>query len=196
MERILFLIVGLCFIFSCQRNVKEFDYLLEPQISPKPAQKMLVVEIKGDPNTVGKDAFGQLFKTFFAIKRYHKNLKVNPPRTRWPLSVDVPMDEWIGVYALPLNDEVDNLPQSPKVSPNARIDTWYGGDVVEILHIGAYEDETPTIDRLKTFIEEQGYVISSDHEEEYLKGPGMLLKGNPKKYRTVIRYEISRNVSE
>ncbi|MDO9548338.1 MAG: GyrI-like domain-containing protein [Candidatus Marinimicrobia bacterium] len=196
MKQVLIIFMMILLLFACQRDLSEFDYLLEPQISQKPAQKMLVVEVKGDPNMVGKDAFGQLFKTFFAIKRDYKDLKVKPPRARWPLSVDILTDEWIGVYALPLSDFVKDLPQSHKVSPNARIDTWYGGDVAEILHIGAYADETPTIDRLKTYIEEQGYEISSDHEEEYLKGPGMLFKGNSKKYRTIIRYEVTRVVSK
>jgi|GEM_PF-2495584 len=49
MKRIFCLIFGICFIFSCQRNVKEFDYLLEPQISHKPVQKMLVIEINDNP---------------------------------------------------------------------------------------------------------------------------------------------------
>ena len=51
-------------------------------------------------------------------------------------------------------------------------------------------DETPTIEKLKAFINERGYEISGDHEEEYLKGPGMFFKGNLNKYRTIIRYEL------
>ena len=47
-------------------------------------------------------------------------------------------------------------------------------------------DATPTIEKIKTFISERGYEINGDHEEEYLKGPGMFFKGNPKKYRTII----------
>lgn len=196
MKGIVCLVFGICFVFSCQHNITEFDYLTEPQISYKPAQKMLVIEVNGDPNTVGKDAFGQLFSSFFAIKKDYPDLMMNPPRVRWPLSAEVPADEWIGIYALPLSNVVEKLPLSHKVSPNARIDTWYDDEVAEILHVGAYEDETPTIEKLKMFINDQGYEIIGDHEEEYLKGPGMFFKGNPQKYRTIIRYEVSKKEIE
>jgi len=43
------LMFGVYFIFSCQRNVKELNYLIEPQISHKPVQKMLVIEINDNP---------------------------------------------------------------------------------------------------------------------------------------------------
>jgi len=193
MKRILFFIFAVLLLFSCQRDLSEFDYLVQPQIIYKQAQKMLVVEMKGDPNVVGKDAFKQLFKTFFTLKKQFKDIQMAPPRARWALSVDTPADEWVGLYALPISKSVDQIPELKGISHNARIETWYGCDITEILHIGAYMDETPTIEKLKAFINERGYEISGDHEEEYLKGPGMFFKGNPKKYRTIIRYEIVKN---
>jgi len=187
------LLVCVLALFSCQRDLSKFDYLLTPQISAKPSQKMLVVEVKGDPNTVGKEAFGQLFKSYYALKKEYRTIKMAPPRARWPFSFSEPKEEWIGKYALPLPNEVEQLPQSEKISPNVRLETWYVGEVAEILHLGPYGEETPTIEKLMAFIEAQGYQISGDHEEEYLKGPGMFFKGNPRKYRTIIRYEVTPN---
>ncbi len=192
MKKTMVVFFGFLLLFACQRDLSEFDYLLEPKISMKAAQKILVVEVKGDPNVAGKTGFGELFKTFFTIKKDYKDLKMSAPRARWLLSADVAMDEWIGLYALPLNVAIEQMPVSDKISPNARIEEWYGGEVAEILHIGAYEDETSTIEKLLAFIDEQGYDITSYHEEEYLRGPRMLLKGNPKNYRTIIRYEVSK----
>jgi len=183
------LVCGLV-LFACQRDLSQFDYLLTPQISTKTSQKMLVVEVKGDPNTAGKEAFGQLFKSFYALKKEYRKIKV-APRARWQFSFDESKEKWIGKYALPLPNEIEQLPQSEKISPNVRLETWYGGEVAEILHLGSYGEETPTIEKLMAFIEAQGYQISGDHEEEYLKGPGMFSKGNPKKYRTIIRYEVT-----
>jgi hypothetical protein len=185
------LLVCILTLFACQRDLSQFDYLLTPEISVKPSQKMLVVEVKGDPNTAGKEAFGQLFKSFYALKKEYRTIKMAPPRARWPFAFNELQEEWIGKYALPLPNEIEQLPQSEKISPNVRLETWYGGEVAEILHLGPYGEETPTIEKLMAFIEAQGYQISSDHEEEYLKGPGMFSKGNPKKYRTIIRYEVT-----
>ncbi|MBN2445076.1 MAG: hypothetical protein JXJ04_27215, partial [Spirochaetales bacterium] len=57
---------------------------------------------------------------------------------------------------------------------------------------GPYEAEVPTIEKLEAFIKEQGYSIIGDHEEEYLKGPGMGFV-NPRDYYTIIRYRITKN---
>ena len=70
------------------------------------------------------------------------------------------------------------------------ISTWEYGDVVELLYIGPYEDETPSIERLRNFAAEKGYAFAGPHEEEYLKGPGMIFRGNPEEYVTILRYVI------
>ena len=70
--------------------------------------------------------------------------------------------------------------------------TWEYGDVAEMLHVGPYDREEPTIAKLKQFIKECGYEIVGEHEEEYLKGPGMFSKGNPDKYLTIIRYRVKK----
>ncbi|MDP2984459.1 MAG: GyrI-like domain-containing protein [Candidatus Latescibacter sp.] len=64
--------------------------------------------------------------------------------------------------------------------------------MAEILHIGPYDREEPAITRLTAFIKDKGYSIVGDHEEEYLKGPGMFSKGNPEKYYTIIRYRVEK----
>jgi hypothetical protein len=162
------------------------DSLKAPRLTTKPDQKMLVVEAKGDPNTAGQAAFGLLYKTFFSLP----GVKMAPPRARWS-SPDFGKDsksEWIGYYALPLPESVTGLPAGIQ---GVRIEVWKYGEVAEILHIGPYDKETPTIQALHKFIADKGYVIAGLHEEEYLVGPGM---GNtpPEAYRTIIRYEIKK----
>ncbi len=66
---------------------------------------------------------------------------------------------------------------------------WRYGTVAEILHVGSYATETPTIERLHQFIADQGYEIAGPHEEEYLKGPGMW-GVKEKDYLTIIRYQV------
>ena len=74
----------------------------------------------------------------------------------------------------------------------ASLETWEYGEVAEILHIGPYNKEEPTVNKLMNFIKEQGYEVAGLHEEEYLKGPTMAGPGDPEKYLTIIRYRVKK----
>ncbi|MBU2555055.1 MAG: hypothetical protein KKF98_11405 [Bacteroidetes bacterium] len=157
------------------------------------SQKMVVVEAKGDPNVVGGKAFRLLFKTYFKIKGTSKGPKQPAPRARWPRSLDIPKSEWVGFYAMPVPEQTVQLPvYKAETGLKVELTTWEYGDVAEILHIGPYSKEESAIKRLVDFIKEQGYEIVGNHEEEYIKGPGMFLKGNPEKYITIIRYRVKK----
>jgi hypothetical protein len=61
-------LAALVFAQSAQ-DLKAYEYLKEPRIRQGlPPQKMLVVEAKGNPNVVGQEAFGRLFKVFSAFR--------------------------------------------------------------------------------------------------------------------------------
>jgi hypothetical protein len=157
--------------------------LKTPRLTIMARQKMIVVEAKGDPNTVGKDAFGLLFKTFFSLK----GVQMAAPRARWENIAADPKDQWIGLYGLPVPDSVTQLPEGAQ---GVRIEDWEYGEVAEILHLGPYSEETPTILKLHDFIRQSGYEIAGPHEEEYLKGPGMA--ASPADYWTIIRYPVKK----
>jgi effector-binding domain-containing protein len=40
-------------------------------------------------------------------------------------------------------------------------------------------------------VKEKGYTVVSPTREVYLKGPGMIFKGNPRKYVTEIQFPIA-----
>ena len=172
----------------------QFEYLKEAQVRILPDQKVLQVEAKGEPGVVGGQAFGLLFKTYFKLKGVPKGPKQPAPRARWPLPLDTPKDQWIGRYAMPVPESVDSLPsqEAGESGLHAEITTWPYGDVAEILHVGPYDREPPTITKLTQFIKDSGYEIVGEHEEEYIKGPGMFSKGNPEKYLTIIRYRVKK----
>lgn len=174
-------------------DLAQFEYLKQPQISSKPNQKMIVVEAKGDPNVVGAKAFGLLFSIYYKVKDAPKSLTLPAPRARWPVSLETPKSEWLGLYALPVPETTTELPQY-EAQPGLTVSlaTWEYGEVAEILHIGPYDQEQPTTQRLMDFINAQGYTIIGDHEEEYLKGPTMFSKGDPEKYATIIRYRVKK----
>lgn len=192
---VIIIIAGVWFAFMCGGpDLKKYEYLKEPQISSMPAQKMLAVEAKGDPNIIGKEVFSALYKTYYSLKGKVKDLKWNvAPRARWSKDFDPNKEEWVGIYGIPVPDSVDSIPeQKAEDKVKVQLTTWEYGDVAEILHIGPYSEEAPTIEKLHNFIKDKGFKIIGDHEEDYIKGPGMFGKGNPKKYYTIIRYRISK----
>ena len=66
-----------------------------------------------------------------------------------------------------------------------------GGRCVSLLHSGPYEECGRSYEKLFTYINEKGYVVETPCREVYIKGPGMIFKGNPKKYLTEIQLMIS-----
>jgi hypothetical protein len=156
---------------------------------------MLVVEAKGDPNVVGEKAFAMLMQMYFKIKDTPKGPNQPAPRARWPIALDTPKTEWVGLYAMPVPETTTELPQY-ETTPELKVSltTWEYGEVAEILHVGPYDKEQPTVARLMEFIAAQGYEAIGAHEEEYLKGPTMFSRGDPEKYFTIIRYRVKKNV--
>jgi hypothetical protein len=165
------------------QDLSRYDALKEPRITSMPDQKMLVVESNGDPKTSAGQAFGLLFRVFFSIP----GVRMAPPRARWLGDLKTPKHQWVGLYALPLPDQVATLSAG---AAGAKIDVWSYGEVAEILHVGSYADETPTIQKLLAFIAAQGYVVAGPHEEEYLRGPES--GPNTAEYRTIIRYQVKK----
>jgi hypothetical protein len=172
----------------------QFEYLKTPQVRVAADLKVLQVEAKGEPGPVGGAAFGLLFKTYFKLKGVPKGPKQPAPRARWPLSLDTPKEQWIGRYAMPLPESVGSLPAQEATASGLRVEItmWQYGQVAEILHVGPYDTEEPTIRKLMQFIKDSGYEIAGEHEEEYIKGPGMFSKGDPQKYLTIIRYRVKK----
>jgi DNA-binding transcriptional MerR regulator len=65
-----------------------------------------------------------------------------------------------------------------------------GGKCVTLLHKGPYEELHGTYERILKHVKEKGYGIAGPIREVYLKGPGMIFRGNPKKYLTEIQIPV------
>jgi hypothetical protein len=185
------LVLAAGFIFFSMNSgpdLKSYARLKQPQISEMKRQKMIEVQLKGDPKTTAGKAIGQLYGIFYRLK--NNRIKQAAPRARWPVSLESDREDWIGVFGLPVSETVAEIP-AQKTGPQIKLTTWEYGTVAEILHIGPYSVEQPTIEKLKSFIRDNGYEIVGDHEEEYLKGPG-LWPVNPKDYYTIIRYRVKK----
>lgn len=167
--------------------------LVEPRIVERADERVLEVRAVGDPDEIGGAAFGLLFQLYFSSGAASG---FTPPvaRARWQKGLDeIPRGEWIGRYALPIPQTVESLPaHTPPDGVTASIATWDYGTVAEILHIGSYDAERPTIERLQGFVAAEGHETFGGHEEEYIVGPTMAGPGNPDEYRTILRYRVRK----
>ena len=164
-----------------------------PEFVELPDRRMLTIETFGDPNKVGDEAFAALYGTAYQtrFKVYKpKGLKVvfGKLTALWPDAHLKPKDQWRGVWAIPVPDFYKNedLVQKDTEKP-AKVETWLGGTYAQILHLGSYAEEEPTIKTLHKFIEEQGIEmkdVPGTHEEDYLTKP------DAKVVKTIIRYRI------
>jgi hypothetical protein len=190
------LVIGAGFFLFGMRgpDPAKYMYLKQPQLAEMADLKVLEVEARGEPEVVGSQAFGLLFKTYFKLRGVPKGPKQPAPRARWPLAFDTPKELWVGRYAMPIPDNIESLPgeQADGSALVAKITTWQYGQIAQILHVGPYDREEPTIAKLTQFIRDSGYKIVGEHEEEYVKGPSVFSKGNPEKYLTIIRYRVSK----
>jgi hypothetical protein len=71
--------------------------------------------------------------------------------------------------------------------PALRFESFAEGLSAQIMHIGPFAAEGPTVEKLHTFIIENGYVLNGKHHEIYLSD---FTRTAPEKMKTVVRYPI------
>ena len=65
-----------------------------------------------------------------------------------------------------------------------------GSRCVSLLHKGPYDQLSRSYEKALAYAKEKGLRLSSPCREVYLKGPGMLFRGNPKNYLTEIQLMV------
>ena len=59
-----------------------------------------------------------------------------------------------------------------------------------VTHIGPYETLSLAYECINDFAKQNKFILVPPFREVFIKGPGMLLKGNPSKYITEIQFPI------
>jgi effector-binding domain-containing protein len=203
------LVLGLVVSMLTRKGPDLSSYLplQEPRIAKKPNERVLEVAFAGPADTVIKKAYSVLFKSYFKLKGAPKGPGMKCPKARYAMDsfgenyaassggareAELKAREWKGSVAIPIPEDVAVPAQSPIAGGLVAAEgTWEYGETAEILHLGSYADERPTIERLYKFIADSGYEMIGDHEEEYLKGPGMMFVA-PKDYWTIIRCRVAK----
>jgi len=73
--------------------------------------------------------------------------------------------------------------------PAFRVERFHEGPSAQVLHVGPYANERPTVQRLHQFIAEQGYRMRGRHHEIYLGDPR---RTAPERLRTIIRQPVEK----
>lgn len=168
-----------------------------PEISEMPAQKVISVEVQGDPNQATDQLMTPLYSTAYAVRKIYKQqgmlFKVEKLRGRWPhINMNKAKSDWRGTYALPVPNGVDVLP-TIEASKNINgikitLEQWDYGKVAYVLHVGSYTTESSTIHILMRYLASCGMeIIPNSHEEIYLSDP---TKIPADKLKTIILYRI------
>jgi DNA-binding transcriptional MerR regulator len=66
-----------------------------------------------------------------------------------------------------------------------------GGVFCTLVHRGPYEELGRSYARALKYAKDRGYEVALPTREVYVKGPGMIFRGNPKKYLTEIQLPIN-----
>lgn len=179
-----------------------------------PEMQFLMVDGHGDPNTAHayQDAVEVLYAVAYKLKFMSKKQVgkdyVVPPleglwwaadmetftirqdKSAWDWTMMIMQPDWITpemfAQAVAEVQKSKDLPALSKV----RLERYAEGLAVQILHIGSYDAEAPTLARLhREFIPQNGYVEAGKHHEIYLGDPRKIA---PEKLKTVLRQPVVR----
>ena len=70
-----------------------------------------------------------------------------------------------------------------------RLDRYCEGQCIQTLHIGPYSAEPATVERMRAFAQENGYLIANQHHEIYIGDPR---RSAPDKLKTVLRHQAEK----
>ncbi|HEX2895534.1 MAG TPA: GyrI-like domain-containing protein [Marmoricola sp.] len=180
-----------------------------PELVDVPALSYLRIDGHGDPNTAPAYAaavqalYAVSYAAKFAIQKAGgEGFKVSPLEGLWSaedmgsfLTGDKSAWDWTMMIRQPdsvtsdlvcrLSAEVATRKDLP-AARSLRLETFEEGPSAQVLHVGPYAAEGPTIARLHDFIREHGFTLegAGPHHEIYLGDPR---RAAPEKLRTIIR---------
>jgi len=110
-------------------------------------------------------------------------------KDKWQWTMMVMQPEWVTAEIVEEARAEVRRKKNPRALPRLRFGEYHEGLSVQIMYIGPYADEAPTIARMHAFIEAEGYVPNGKHHEIYLSDPR---RTAPEKLKTIIRQPIRK----
>ena len=182
-------------------DVPELGYLMiDGKGAPEPAE--------GDEPTELQRSFTALFPVAYTIKFRLKRdglaMSILPLEALWftdeqTFDMNAPKDDWTWRALMAVSHDV-----TPEIFQEAVADVrrrkgdsealsklrfarWGEGRCAQVMHIGPYSAEGPTIERLHAFIAGQGLRMRGAHHELYFGDPR---RTDPAKLKTVLRQPV------
>jgi hypothetical protein len=176
-----------------------------------PRMQFVKVDGQGNPNsapaymTAVEWLYGVSYAMKFAAKSLGMDYAVPPLEGLWWAEDNMAFttrakDEWLwtmmimtpefitrSMYEAAVEKTVRKLGEPPA---SLRLELYEEGLAVQILHVGSYDDEAPTIKRLhEEFIPQHGLTESGLHHEVYISDPR---KTEAAKLKTILRQPVRR----
>jgi hypothetical protein len=197
---------------------KQLKHLYQPSpkefgVVDVPPMQFLMIDGHGDPNTAQEyqDALEALYAVAYTLKFASKKALgmdyVVPPleglwwaedmdvftassdKSTWDWTMMIMQPEWVTQEMFEEAVAQVEKKKNPPALPRLRLETYDEGSAVQIMHIGPYAAEGPTIARMHAFIAENGYEPAGKHHEIYLSDPR---RTAPEKMKTVLRQPIRK----
>ena len=196
---------------------KELKHLYRPSAKKVeavdvPRMNFLMIDGKGDPNTSQefKDAIGVLYPLSYTLKFMIKkggigvdygvlpleglwwaddmSSFVDDRREHWQWTLMIMQPELVTEQMVQEANAQVLKKKNPVSLPLVRFESFEEGKVAQIIHIGPFSEERPTIEKIHTFIEERGSQRRGKHHEIYLSDIRRAAAGN---WKTIIRQPMS-----
>lgn len=178
-----------------------------------PPMNYLMIDGRGDPNQTDtfKDAIEALFAISYTLKYMVKQSeggvdylvmpleglfssfggttfnRDNQDKWQWTLMIMQPDYIDARMYAAAAEGVLKK--KALTALPLMRFDSLFEGLAAQIMHLGLFAQEGPTIKRLHEFITDQDYTLNGRHHEIYLSD---IRKASPDMWRTIIRLPITK----
>jgi hypothetical protein len=193
---------------------KELKELYAPPRKPVlvdvPAMPVLAIDGSGDPDDpeyleAVEALFAVSYRIKFALKREAEVDHVVMPleslwwaddpaafaagrRKDWRWTAMIVQPEEAGPDLIGRATEETGAKKDLPALPRLRTDRFEEGRCVQIMHLGPFSEEPPTIRRLEAFIEEEGLRRRGHHHEIYLSD---FRRTAPERLMTVIRQPVA-----
>ena len=196
---------------------KQLKHLYAPsakkiEIVDVPQMNFLMVDGEGNPNTSKSfsDAIEALYPLSYTLKFMVKKGKTavdygvlplealwwaddmsvfiagNKDAWKWTLMLMQP--EFITLKMVEEATEEVQRKKKPVSLPFVRFEAFKEGKAAQIMHIGPFSDEGPTIEKVHSFIENNGSRRIGKHHEIYLSD---IRRAAPEKWQTIVRQPMS-----
>jgi hypothetical protein len=197
---------------------KEWKHLYKPspkkvEIVDVPQMNFLMIDGRGDPNTsqefqeAVEALFGVSYTAKFMVKKGETAIdySVMPLEGLWWMDdmADFSIErkhewKWTAMIMQPEYVSADLLQaamaqvekkKNPPALSKLRFESYHEGKSAQIMHIGPFAEEGPTVEKIHQFIEDNGYALSGKHHEIYLSD---FRRAAPEKLKTVIRQPVEQ----